>query len=50
MAAIGRLAASGTGGFGGEHRSHQDETRLVDDEGLQLEVLIGRKQMCTQLI
>jgi hypothetical protein len=50
MDAISRLAAIGTGRFGGDHRSHQDQTRLVDDEGLKLELLIGWKQMRTQII
>jgi hypothetical protein len=50
MDAIRRLAAIGTHSFGGCHRSLQDEPGLVDDEGLKLDMLIGRQQMRTQII
>jgi hypothetical protein len=50
MDVIRRLAAIGTRGFGRYHRSLQDEPELVNDEGLKLDMLIGRKQMRTEII
>jgi hypothetical protein len=43
MDAMGRLAAIGTGGIGRDHGRHQDETGLIDDQGLKLDMVIGRQ-------
>jgi hypothetical protein len=50
MDAMGRLAAIGTGGVGGEHCRHQDETGRIDDQGLKRDTGIGWQQMRTQLV
>jgi hypothetical protein len=50
MDAMARLAAIGTGRVGGDHCRHQDETGLLDDQGLQREMVIGWQQMRTEII
>jgi hypothetical protein len=50
MDAMGRLAAIGTGGVGGEHCRHQDETGRIDDQGLKRDTVIGRQSMRTEII
>jgi len=50
MDAMGLLAAIGTGRVGGDHRRHQDETGLIDDQGLKRDTVIGWQQMRTQIV
>jgi hypothetical protein len=50
MDAMGRLAAIGTGRVGGDHCRHQDDTGLIDDQGLKLDTVIGWQQMRTEII
>jgi hypothetical protein len=50
MDAMGRLAAIGTGGVSGDHGRHQDETGLLNDQGLKLDTVIGWQQMRTQIV
>jgi hypothetical protein len=50
MDAMGRLAAIGTGRVGGDHGRYQDETGLIDDQGLKRDMVIGWQQMRTEII
>jgi hypothetical protein len=50
MDAMGRLAAIGTGGGGGDHRRHQDKMGRIDDQGLKLDTVIGWQHMRTEII
>ena len=50
MDAMRRLAAIGTRGGGGDHRRYQDETGLLDDQGLKRDMVIGWKQMRAQIV
>jgi hypothetical protein len=50
MDASGRLATIGPRGTVGDHRSHQDETRFIDDQGLKLEMVIEWQQIRAQIV
>src|SRR5215470_12528865 len=50
MDAMDRLAAIGTGGVGGDHGRHQDETGLINDQGLKLDTVIRWQQIRTEIV
>jgi hypothetical protein len=50
MEAIAWLATIGTGGIGGDQRGHQDETWLLDDQGLKRDRVSGWQQMRAQIV